>query len=214
LQVDVEDDQVEAVFTAVEAALTRLSPIELQYRLPEPIWHGHSQTFYRLQAGGPFMFLDFVVIKHSSTDKLIQYEIHGEPVVHFDKKGVVQSPPFDAVTHAKVLQQRIETLQITFDLFQVLTLKEVKRNNHIEALAFYQNFSLRPLVELLRIKHAPLHYNFYTRYIYYDLPKEMLDRLEPLFFVVDPVDLEHKRQQVEDWFYETLEGLRNNDEPH
>lgn len=36
-------------FGMVENTLRTLSPIGLKYRLPEPIWHGHSQAFYRLE---------------------------------------------------------------------------------------------------------------------------------------------------------------------
>ena len=41
---------------------------------------------------------------------------------------------------------------MTFELFQMLTLKELNRHNDIEALVFYQSSTLRPLVEALNIK--------------------------------------------------------------
>lgn len=85
-------------------------------------------------------------------------------------------------------------------LFQTLTLKELHRGNHIEAVAFYHTFTLRPLVEILRILHCPARYDFHTRYVYYDLPGEVVQRLEPLFYPASADDLRAKRERAEQWF--------------
>ena len=63
----VDDEAVEAVFTAVTAALSALSPIDRQYRIPEPTWHGHSQVFFRLQDAPPWLLVDLAVLKMSSS---------------------------------------------------------------------------------------------------------------------------------------------------
>ena len=39
------------------------------------------------------------------------------------------------------------------------------------------------LVEALRIKHNPVHYDFKMRYVYYELPPEVVERLVNLHFV-------------------------------
>ena len=36
-------------------------------------------------------------------------------------------------------------------------------------------------VELLRIVHCPQRYNFHTRYVYYELPADIVRRLEALY---------------------------------
>src|SRR5215210_3380042 len=77
LQVDAEDDRTEDVFATAEDVLRKLSPIDLVYRLPEPTWHGHSQRLYRLRDASPFLMVDFVVMRHSSKEKFLQPEIHG-----------------------------------------------------------------------------------------------------------------------------------------
>ena len=91
---------------------------------------------------------------------------------------------------------------------QALTVKEIQRGNHLEALAFYNAFTLRPLVEVLRIQYAPQRYNFHTRYVYYELPAEVVQDLEALYFIGDPQEISHKRQQAEAWFYQTLDNLK------
>lgn len=99
-------------------------------------------------------------------------------------------------------------MAIQFNLFQVLSEKEIARGNWLEALAFYQGYTLRPLVEALRIKYSPYHYNFYTRYIHYELPAEVLSRLERLYFLHDPSSLTGARKEAEGWFRELQAELR------
>ena len=139
----------------LESALRELSPIDLRYRLPEPTWHGHSQAFYRLENASPFLLLDFVVMKASAEDKFLQPAIHGRPRVYFDKSGVVSYEPFEAESFAEKLRHRVSELRVLFDMFQILTEKELNRGNAIEAVAFYQSYTIRPLVQALRILHDP-----------------------------------------------------------
>ena len=88
-----------------------------------------------------------------------------------------------------------------------MPLKELGRGNWVEALVFYQSATLRPLVELLRIKYRPAQSTFHTRYIYYDFPREVVERLERLYFVADPGDLRAKREDAEAWFFNLLAGI-------
>jgi hypothetical protein len=205
---DVEDEHVNDALQVIEKTLVRLSPVELKYEVPQPSWHGHAQVFYRLQGTSKYLLIDIAVIKHSNPNKFLQPELHGDPVVHFDKTEVVKPPPLDRKELAVRLKDRLAALKVTFELFQILTLKELNRGNLIEALNFYHNFTLKPLVEVLRIPHEPTRHGFYTRYIYYDIPPETIRKLEKLFFVTDGDDLLAKRQEAEDWFYDTLDQIR------
>jgi hypothetical protein len=207
LQVDVADARVAEVIAATEHALASLAPIALRYEFPQPTWHGHAQIFYRLRDASDFLLLDFVVIQHSHANKFLEPAIHGNAVVHFDKANVVAPPPFDANAHRAKLRARVETLRVTFELFRVFVLKELNRHNDVEALMFYHSFTLRPLVEVLRIQHAPTRYNFHTRYVYSDLPAQVVRELEPLFFVAHADDLRAKRERAEGWFRVALEQI-------
>ncbi len=208
LQVDVQDDHVAEIFPLVEATLAALSPIELRYEIPQPAWHGHAQVFYRLRDTSKFLLLDFVVIQHSNANKFLEPEIHGHALVHFDKANVTAPPTWDQSAHANKLRARLNTLRVTFDLFQIMTLKELARHNDIEALMFYHSFTLRPLVEVLRMQHAPARYNFHTRYLYYDLPKAIVRELDALFFVANADELRVKRERAAAWFYATLNQIQ------
>jgi hypothetical protein len=213
LQFDVDDDHADEVIPLLEQALETLSPIDLRFKMPPSGFQLHVQMFYRLRDAGPFLLLDVAVIKHSAPVKYNETEIHGNAVVHFDKSGVMPGKPIDRAEWDKELAARVESLRVLFPLFQSLTLKELNRNNTIEAVAFYYGYTLRPLVELLRIKHAPFHYNFHTRYIHYEFPPDIVSRLEKLFYPANPQDLARKREEVEQWFGEVLAELTSTSFP-
>jgi hypothetical protein len=206
LQLDVEDDHVTEVVAMVDATLAALSPIDLRYELPQPTWHGHHQVFYRLADAGRFLLVDFVVMRQSNAKKFLEREIHGQPLVHFDRKNVTAAPVFDREALAQRLRSREASLRTTFDLFQSLVEKEVLRGNGAEAVAFYHAFTLRPLVEVLRIRHCPARHDFHLRYIRHDLPKDVAPRVERLAFATDLGDLESKWREAGRWFRELTAG--------
>lgn len=206
LMVDVQDGYVVQTWQVIESTLQGLSPIELKYELPQPAWHGHTQVFYRLENTSPYLFIDALVMQHSNPNKFLEVEQHGQPKVLFDKMNVTQPPRFDPQALRDKLDKQLQHMKVTFDLFQVETTKELNRINEIEAIAFYQASTLRPLVELLRIRYmgVPARHKFYVRYIHYDLPKEVVDKLRPLFFVHDAADLEIKHRQAGEWFHQVM----------
>ncbi|MCB9452625.1 MAG: nucleotidyltransferase domain-containing protein [Anaerolineaceae bacterium] len=203
LMIIADGDHVADTVTALETALQSLSPIDIRNELPTPTWHGHWQTFYRLRDTSPFLFIDCVVLKRSNPNRFLETELHGQAVVHFDKGDFTQPPPFSVENHIELLKKRFEAVKVMFNLFHyVMTQKELNRGNSMDALAYYHAFTLRPLVEVLRMQHDPARYNFYIRYAKYDLPPEVVVRLEPLFFVTDAADLATKLTQAGELFTE------------
>lgn len=85
----------------------------------------------------------------------------------------------------------------------------MNRGNSIEALAFYRSFSLYPLVEMLRIKYDPYRYDFKTRYLYYNFPKDIVEKLEELFFISDSRDLKAKHKICVNWFNSLFYELKD-----
>lgn len=210
LQFDVDDDHVEEAFAEVERALASLSAIEIRLRLPDPTWHGHSQAFYRIANASPFLMIDLSISRHSQTaarEAFLRQDIHGVPVVHFDKSGVVKPASFNAEEHRQSLLARLPQMRQNFILFQPLVLKELNRGNVIEAVAFYHSWLVRPLVELLRIRHCPQRHNFHTRYIQHDLPAEIGARLERFFYVANADEIRQRREEGEEWFLELMEEM-------
>ena len=204
MQICCEDDRVADVVAAIEQALP---PVDLRFELPQPTWHGHWQAFYRFRDASPFLLLDLAIMKLGSPQKFLEPEIHGQADIRFDKIGVTQVPPLDRAAWTQRLQHRRQVLSTQFNMFQILTLKEINRGNWIEAVAFYHTWTLRPLIEALRIQHAPLHYDFATRYVYYDLPHEIVRRLEPFFFLANGDDLIAKHAAAGAWFQSLMMDL-------
>jgi hypothetical protein len=201
------DDGVEAVFKAVERALEKRYGISDKFRLPEPTWHGHSQCFYWLKGASKFLFVDLAIEKSSAKNRFLEYMIHGPPVVRMDKDGIISDDSESTEKFAKRIEGRLEAIKTTMKLFQVEVLKELERGNDLEALAFYNGMTVRPLVEALRIKHCPQRFNFHTRYVYYDLPPKVFRRLEKLLFVKDAKELAKARADAERWFWEILDSM-------
>jgi len=45
----------------------------------------------------------------------------------------------------------------------------------------------------------PPRHDFYTRFLYYDLPVDVAKRLERFFYISDPTDLRVKHQEAVEW---------------
>ncbi len=204
--VDVDDDRIEETFALVEKALEAVAPIELKHRMPDS--PAYSQAFYRLQGASPFLLIDLALMKHSSQDKMLERDMHGEAAFHFDKDNVARFQAFDPADRKEEMRRRLAMLRVTFPLFQVFTLKEVNRGAKLDALGYYQGFTLRPLVEVLRMRYCPDRFSFYTRYARFDLPAEVVERLETFFFLRGLEDIRAKHAEAQEWFYETVEQIR------
>jgi hypothetical protein len=205
--VDAEDDRVTDVFPVAEEALEALSPIDLKYEVAQPTLGEYVQAFYRLRDASEFLLIDLAIFKHSAPDKLLEPEIHGTALFHFSKNNAVEIASLDRPGLLDKLRLRIEQIRQRFDMFNCFVQKEINRNNPIEALEIYRRLILESLVEILRIKHKPVRYDFKTRYVYYDLPGEIVRELEDLYFVRDMSELEVKYRSAEIWFREAIEGI-------
>jgi predicted nucleotidyltransferase len=208
IQIDVADGRVADAFAAAEAALAALSPIELCYPIPEPTWHGHSQRFYRLEDSPEHLLVDFCVLQRgSSAPRFLEREIHGEPVVVFDKLGIVHPVPVDRAAHRRAMRKDLSSRKARFLMFHHLPRKEIVRQNHADAVWRYFNFVLSPLIVILRARHAPLFYDFAPRYLRRDLPADVCDRLTRLHFVADVADLAAKTEEAIAWALDELRAL-------
>jgi len=208
LYIVAEDSKVEEAFRLTERALRKLSPIDLRYRVPASAAHGYEQTFYRLKRASPYLFIDLAVMKRSAKEKFLEFAIHGKPVVHFDKIGVVREKKVERKVFLKRLHKRLEALRTLFPLFRVLVLKELNRGNDLEAFGYYMGGPYKYLVEALRMRYGPLHWDFQYRYIHYELPKAVSRKLVRLTYIPDARALRKRFPEAERLFWSTVKGLR------
>ena len=196
----VVSDEKDAVFAAVEAALEALAPIALRHHVPEPAWHGFAQRFYLLEGASPYHLVDLAVQPTTAADRFLDPERHGAARVWFDRGGYAVAQPGDPEALSARLAARVPVLTTWFAMTQPMVTKELDRGRPLDALNFYQGLTLRPLVELLRIVHAPARHDFGLRYLERDLPAEVYARLLPLAFVGDPVALRARHAEAVAWF--------------
>src|SRR6266571_3162172 len=188
-------DDAEAVsetFVVVEKALTDFSPIRLKHEVSWPPTSGTYQKFYRLSGTSEFLLVDLAVMTLSAPDKFLAREIHRDAVFLFNKGGMVRVPPLDAEAFVRGLLERRRRLVERIELFGPFVPKEIHRRNWLEALEFYRGIVLPSLVEAIRMHYGPFHHDFRMRYVYRELPPEVLRRLERLVFLKDPDDLAAK----------------------
>ncbi len=200
----VDDDKVDETFLAVEKALELLSRIKQKYEIPQLPWPGVSQAFYRLEDTSEYLVIDLAVLKLSSPDKFLEPEIHGNAVFHFNKSNSVTRTRLNKDKLIKKLLERLERLQARFAMFNMFVRKEINRANYLEALDLYHAITLAALTEALRIKYNPVHYDFRMRYIHYELPPEIIEKLKHLHYVKDENDLQQKYLEASQWFAKTM----------
>jgi len=203
----VDDQKVKNAFLVVEKALKSLSPIKQKLEIPQTPWPGVSQVFYKLKNTSDYLLIDFVVLKLSSEEKFLEPKMHGKAVFYFNKSGRVKLPPFDNLAFVKKVQERIERFEMRLEMFNVFVQKEINRGNYLEALDLYHAATLATLTEALRIKHNPVHHEFKTRYIHYELPPKTVERLKQLSFVKDEKDLQKKFQEATRWCREVVSEI-------
>ncbi|MFX0097428.1 MAG: hypothetical protein ACFE7E_06685 [Candidatus Hodarchaeota archaeon] len=200
----VDDEKVKDTFLEVEKALKSLSPIKQKYDVPQTGWEGVYQAFYRLEGASEYLVIDLAVLKLSSPDMLLEPKVHGEAVFYLNKSGKVQIPAFDRESFDKRMNERSKKLQERIGMFNSFVQKEINRGNYLEAVDLYYRLTLATLVEVLRIKYSPIHYDFQMRYVHYELPPKMIDKLHKLYFVEDEKDLQEKYRKATSWIYEVI----------
>ncbi len=190
----VADQALEATFGQVQAALEARSPIALRYDVPGTA--GYSQKFYRLRDAGEFLVVDLVLIRRSDPLLFREVELHGRGAIWFDRRGLLVETHLDRVDDAAKARARVPVLHAAFQMFQHIVTKERLRSRAVEALTFYQAMTMRPLIEAMRLLHAPHTRVFGPRYLARDLPADACRRIETLSFVRDLDDLAAKHMQA------------------
>jgi hypothetical protein len=196
LQIIVQDDFVEAAFDLVEGFLHRRYQISHKFRVPEPAWHGNSQAFYLSENFARFFYLDFFVIKASSSRKFTESNRHGKAKIWFDRENLIDSSP---LPDQEIMQRCRATYQRVVQYFPFAlqdVRKHILRQNKIDAMAIYQGL-LNRYVALLNLKYRPAKYDFGLRYLYRDLPIQEWKKIEKLTYNKDLAALSDSVDQIE-----------------
>jgi len=206
----VDEPKVAATFQVVERTLRRLSPITLTYTV-EGGFEGVSQKFYRLKNLSEFNVIDLAVLTPDSPEMFLTPEIHGNNVFYFDKDNSVKAKAFDRASFDRRREMRLDRLTTRFEMFNNYVVKELKRGHPIEALEDYRVITLATLVEALRMRYFPLHFDFRMHYVDRELGPETIKRLLRLSYVSSPAELRRKYAEATSWCKEALASASHPD---
>lgn len=204
LYILVDEARVADAFKVVERTLRTLSPISQTY-VVEAGFEGVSQKFYRLRDANEFTVIDLAILTPGSPEMFLAPEIHGTNVFYFNKGGAAKVKPLDKASLTSRRKKRLRRLTLRLAIFNNYVVKELERGHPLEALEDYRAVTLATLIEALRIRFSPLHFDFRMHYIDRELPPDTLRRLRRLSYVRDLKDLKRKYKEATDWCKETLD---------
>lgn len=171
LVIVVNDDYVEQAFKEVDDFIDSNYKTLRKFRVPEPTWHGFSQTFYQGQDVPDYFYFDISVMKKSLEDKFLDTSRHGKAKVWFEKEKFVEElTPKQEDIDKRV--SRLFKMATATDFITILEIKKaIRRELYTEAFPLYFSFIVRHLVVMLNIVNRPEKVDFNLRYIYRDYPK-------------------------------------------
>jgi hypothetical protein len=190
----------EQLYATVAASLRKLSPITACHDMA-------AGRYYQLKAAGEYLMVDLCLLRVSAPDRYLDVERHGRVRPLFDKGEWLHPRSSDLTTVANKREERRRELQEWFIASQIFVNKAIRRGHRAEALAAYWAATLKPLAELLRMRHSPARWDFGMRYMDRDLPPATYQKFCDLMFVRDLMDLEAKRVAAGAWGAELLREL-------
>jgi len=121
--------------------------------------------------------------------------------------GMVEQEYADSFVHDRWEIERYREIKAWFVASQSFVRKAVLRGKEVDALASFWGYTLRPLVELLRMRYCPVRWDFGMRYLDRDLPSTVYARLRDLIFVRDLGEIEAKLPEATAWAVALLREL-------
>lgn len=183
-------DAAEAIFAAVEDALSSVGEISHRWHVNPPPFRDTAQRFYFLAGAPRFFAVDCVVVTPTGIAQFLERERHGEPQVQFDRSGQITALPLDEHALANQREHRLGQLRGAVPIYLMLVEKELARDHPLEALGFYQTL-LRALIELLGMRYRPHRFDYGWRYVETELPEHAQRLIERYAFVADHRRLRH-----------------------
>lgn len=196
LMVDAEDGTVGETVKMFENFLDRLAGISSVYSVSEEKEKQHK--FYKLKDTDKFSIIDLFIVERSNPAKEMEKHIHGDLVIHYDKYDYMKDQSYDKESFQKKINEFEKKSKSVFEFFLYQTEKEILRGRYIDALAYYFDLTLKPLIRSLRVKYNPVHYNFELRYLYDEFPKNIVKEIELLLSITDIDDLKRKLKLAEE----------------
>jgi len=192
LWLDIKDGQDKAVFDSIEKFLSTKGELDINFS--EGVTPPYSHSVYHLAGMSPYHFIEITL--HSHSNEIGLFDSLRKIKVLFDKDGTTNFKPFDKVSYDKMLEERKQFLIEKIAFGEQSVTKEITRRQFMEALHNYQFWLVEPIIELARIKHAPLKITYGLKHGTRDLPEETVKEIESLYIIKSLDDLNNKIEEV------------------
>jgi hypothetical protein len=126
----------------------------------------------------------------------------------FDKGDWLRPAPVDQAALAAQRHRRLKEIRAWFPMSQAFVRKAILRGQDVEAINAYWACTLKPLVDLLRMRYCPVRWDFGVRYLDRDLPGDVYEQVRDLALVTDREDLENKVAKATAWATALLQGSK------
>jgi hypothetical protein len=199
------DGSEEEIFSVVASTLESISPITHIWNEPKSIWPELTQKIYFLKDSPKHFFVDVGFFPKSAPQILaefMQIERHGSPVVHFDRSGLVKARPVDKDYFSQKHRKRLSEIVAVFPIYRLEAMKELDRDHIVDAIVFYQQAMLKPLIEVMGMIYRPYQFDFGFRYIQRTFPKDVYVIIEDCVLDLNRDNLESKIKKVDQLFSE------------
>ena len=177
-------DTADAIFLAVEKAITAVDQISHRWHVDPPPFRDTAQRFYFLAGAPRFFAIDCVIVTESGVAQFLESERHGVPQVAFDRTGQIAPLPLDRPALEGRRSHRLAQLRGAVPIFRMLIEKELARGHPLEAFGFHQVL-LRALIELLGMQYRPDRFDYGWRYVETELPEDARQLIKRYAFVGD-----------------------------
>jgi hypothetical protein len=195
-----DDASMDLLHAALADALNTVSPITISHPAP-------PGRYYQLRDGGEFLLVDVCFVRVGASGSVRAVERHGQTIPLFDKGHWLHPRPLDEGALAIERDRRFRELEPWYSASQSFVRKAIARGQHVEARTCYWGYTLRPLAELLRMRHCAARWDFGMRYLDRDLPPAEYARIREFMYVCDLADLAAKLPKAEAWGAVLLQEL-------
>ncbi|HEX7633443.1 MAG TPA: aminoglycoside 6-adenylyltransferase [Candidatus Saccharimonadales bacterium] len=192
LWLDIDDGKDKEVFDSIEKFLGAKG--ELDIKFTEGVTPPYSHCVYHLAGMSPYHFIE--VTLHSHSNQIGLFDSLRKIKVLLDKDGTTNFKPFDKVSYDEMLQERKQFLIEKIEFGEQSVTKEIIRRQFLEALHNYQFWLVEPIIELARIKYAPLKVTYGLKHGTRDLPEDAVKQIESLYIIKSLDDLNNKIEEV------------------
>lgn len=202
----VDDNKINSIFEETRILLQEIGLLDYISAISDN-WNKKWQTYHIVWTPAS-LHIEIWVIKKSVWMTFEEWHPAFKPKIIFDKENIIKFEPINKEKYIKWIQ---ESLQEQKDLMgqYARVEKYIQRGNYIETTNYFIRFIFMPLVEVLRIYHTPLLYDWWRIHISRHLPKDIIVELEQLMKFNSLEDLDNNLKIGQKWFRETIDKIEN-----